>query len=93
MQASPPTDITSLSLLIGLLTYYLKFVPNFATIVEPLHALLRKDVSFQWKTAQKEAFAAVRDLIRNSDPLAVFDVAQPTVVTTDASNYGLGAVL
>lgn len=46
MQASPPTNITSLRSLLGLLTYYVKFVPNFATIVEPLHVLLRKDVPF-----------------------------------------------
>lgn len=54
---------------------------------------LRKDIPFQWKKEQEEAVSLVKELIRNCVSLTVFDVALPPFVTTDASSYGLGAVL
>ncbi|CAM5077234.1 unnamed protein product [Eretmochelys imbricata] len=38
-------------------------------------------------------FKTVKDLIVRSPELALFSPALPTIVTTDASDYGLGAVL
>ncbi|CAM5127875.1 unnamed protein product [Eretmochelys imbricata] len=39
------------------------------------------------------SFKTVKDLIVHSPVLALFSPALPTIVTTDASDYGLGAVL
>ena len=38
-------------------------------------------------------FERVKKLIANSPALALFDLTLTTIVTTDASDYGLGAVL
>lgn len=61
--------------------------------MEPLIALLRKGVNFQWGKEQEETFASVKDPMRHYVFLTVFDATLPTVVTTDASDYGLSAVL
>ncbi|XP_064464258.1 uncharacterized protein K02A2.6-like [Ornithodoros turicata] len=40
MDAPHPTNVTALRSFLGLASYYLKFVPHFATLTEPLRSLL-----------------------------------------------------
>src|SRR6201985_154367 len=42
-----PTDRTEMRALLGLATYYRRFIKRFASIAEPLYATLKKDYS--WK--------------------------------------------
>ncbi|CAM4564718.1 unnamed protein product [Lepidochelys olivacea] len=46
-----------------------------------------------WTTDAQASFETVKDLIVPSPVLALFSPALPTIVTADASDYGLGAVL
>ncbi|CAM5091696.1 unnamed protein product [Eretmochelys imbricata] len=46
-----------------------------------------------WTMEAQASFEMVKDLIVHSPVLALFSPALPTIVTTDASDYGLGAVL
>lgn len=62
-------------------------------MVEPLRALLRGSDTFTWTPEAQRSFEAVKGLIVNSPALSLFNPELPTVVTTDASDYGLGAVL
>ncbi len=68
-------------------------MPNYTTVVEPMRALLRKDISFQWNNAAQAAFNQIKQLIVNSPALVLFDPSRPTIVSTDTSDYRLGAVL
>ena len=47
----PPKDVKTPRSFLGLASYYRRFVPNLATVAEPLHALTKKDTPFMW-TAQ-----------------------------------------
>ena len=47
-QAHPPHDAQSLHSFLGLTAWYSKFIPNYATLMEPLRALLRKSTDFHW---------------------------------------------
>lgn len=62
-------------------------------MVEPLRALLRGSATFIWTPEAQRSFEAVKGLIVDIPVLALFDLKLPTVVTTDASDYGLGGVL
>ena len=42
-EAPAPEDVNQLRSFLGLLNYYGKFIPNLASIIQPLNALLRKD--------------------------------------------------
>lgn len=92
-KAPSPTDVKSLQSFLGLASYYLKFVPHYAMIVDPLRALLQKGVVFTLAAEQAQAFEKVKNLIKNCYTLAIFDPTLQTIVTTDASIYELGAVL
>ena len=58
-----------------------------------MRALLRKNITFKWNDAAQESFDQVKNMVVNSPALKLFDPNKPTVVSTDASDYGLGAVL
>src|SRR5690606_8116168 len=86
-----PENSTSLRSFLGLAGYYLKYVPHYATIAEPLRCLLRKNVVFNWSEPQERSFQRIKSMILESQALSIFRPGLETIVTTDASNCGIGA--
>ncbi|CAH8654258.1 unnamed protein product, partial [Dicrocoelium dendriticum] len=78
---------------LGLCSYYLRHLPNFATIAEPLRRLTRQNQEFRWATEQDNAYMTIRAMIESTPTVAIFNEHCPTFVSTDASDVGLGAVL
>ncbi len=72
--------------------WYLKCIPNYATLVEPLRALLRKSTGFCWTDEAQEYFNRLKHLITTSPALTLFDPLL-TTVTANASDYGISAAL
>ena len=93
LNAPAPKDATTLRSFLGLTSWYSKFVPHYSSLVEGMRACLRSEQDFEWTDAAQQAFEQVKKHIANSPALAMFDPALPTLVSTDASDYGLGAVL
>lgn len=85
-------SLASLRPLLGLILWYSKFLPKFASVAEPLFALLR-DAEFEWIDSANCSFKALKELIFRSLVLALFDSSLPIIISTDASDYGLGGVL
>ncbi len=73
--------------------FYIKFVPYYADITEPLRKLLRKDMPWSWENEQREAYTKIKNLLCAAPILAHFDPNAETFITMDASNLTLGAVL
>lgn len=92
-EAPKPTSVTQLKAFLGLVNFYGKFLPNLATILEPLHDLLRKDSRWHWSRKCDEAFATCKKMLSDKSVLQLYDVKKPLQITCDASEYGLGAVL
>lgn len=94
INATPiPTDTTQLRSFIRMVEYYSRFVPRLAAEVEPLRKFLRKDIPFIWDTEANTCFTKIKSLLSSAQILKMFDPNLPIIVSTDASGYGLGAVL
>ncbi|XP_061156017.1 uncharacterized protein K02A2.6-like [Syngnathus typhle] len=91
--APAPANVSELKSFLGLLNYYNKFLPNLATLLAPLHELLRHDVRWKWDKEQEEAFQKAKDLLNTSDVLVHYSADRELVLACDASPYGVGAVL
>lgn len=92
-KAPAPEDATALQTSLDLTGWYSKFIPGYASVVESLRALLRGDTQIQWTNAANQAFTRLKELIATSPALALFDPTLPTIVTTDACDCGIGAML
>lgn len=78
---------------LGLLGYYRKFINNFAKITKPLTECLRKGNKIKVDSKYKECLENCKNLLCNEPILQYPDFSKPFVLTTDASNVALGAVL
>ncbi len=94
-EAPRPTDMVALHLLLGLTSWFNKFLPNYATVVEPLRQMLRANAQtpLQWSKETVESFDTLKRMLMQSPVLAIYDPSLPTFISTDASDYGLSAVL
>lgn len=78
---------------LGLVNYVAKFIPDLATITEPLRQLTRKGVVFEWGPLQATAFTELKGLLSSDQTLGFYNVNDRTQVVADASPVGLGGVL
>jgi len=85
-----PRNVSEVRAFIGLINYYGRFIENLSNILKPLNELLKKYMRFKWtsdcENAFKQAFCSNKILIS-------FNPTLPVVIATDASLYGVGAIL
>ncbi|KAL5515676.1 hypothetical protein EMCRGX_G000877 [Ephydatia muelleri] len=81
----PPENVSSLRSLLGSVQFYSKFLPNLASVTEPLHRLTKKEVPWTWGTEQVEVFKKLKDLLCADTVLAQFDPSLPIGISCDAS--------
>ena len=53
LNAKSPKDVTQLKSFLGMLNYYRRHLPNLASVLEPLHNLLRENVKWKWEKKEK----------------------------------------
>ncbi|XP_065416479.1 uncharacterized protein LOC135974099 [Chrysemys picta bellii] len=80
---------------LGLVGYYRRFIPQFATIAASLTGLLTKDSPRQvrWSPECEAAFQTLQKCLCQEPVLYSPDFKRPFILQTDASGVGLGAVL
>ena len=89
------TDVTSLRRVLGLASYYRRFVQHFSTIAATLNRLTKKDVSFEWSESCQESFGRLQSALISAPVLVYprFGPGNDFILETNASKIGLGAVL
>ena len=92
-RAPTPQNIQQLRAFLGLLHYYGKFIPNLSSILHPLNLLLKSRSSWKWSQACAKAFQQAKDKLADAPVLAHYDTTRKLKLATDASSYGIGAVI
>ena len=93
VQMKPPSDVSGLRRFLGMVNFLGRYVKDMSTYTSPLNELLRKENIWTWGPTQEQSFNDVKRIISTKPVLAFYDVKKPTTVCTDASGYGVGAML
>lgn len=88
-----PRTTTEIKSFLGLVGYYRKFIKDFAKVTQPLTSCLKKRNKIEITQEYINAFERCKELLTNAPLLQFPDFSRPFVITTDASNFALGAVL
>ena len=92
-ETRPTQTVSEVKSFMGLVNFTGRFIPNLATLGEPLNRLMKKEQLFMWGKEQEAVFVKLKEVLANSSTLAYFDVNAKTQVIADATPVGLGAVL
>ena len=94
-----PDTQKQLKSFLGLANYFRDHVRNLSIIVQPLQQLLigygakTRNKLIIWSEKDKKCFETVKDSVSNCQKLYFIDDKSPILLVTDASDYGIGALL
>ena len=93
VEAPAPRNIAELRSFLGMSQYMSRFIKQYASMTEPLRALLRKGAQWKWESIHQSAFQMLKAALTSTDVMAYFDPRKDTTILVDASPVGLGAIL
>lgn len=93
LKMKDPTSKKDVQILLGVVNYVNKYVPNFAIESHPLRELLKKDVVFTWGETEINALNKIKKKLTESPVLQFYNPNKEITVSVDSSSTGLGACL
>ena len=88
-----PKDRLGVRAFLGLTGFLRRFIRNYAELTAPLNMLCEKERIFRWGTAAEKSFQALKTKITNPPILIRPFFKRDFKLYTDASSFGLGAIL
>ncbi|CAI7755970.1 unnamed protein product [Closterium sp. NIES-53] len=88
-----PKDKSGLRVVLGFLSYYRRFVPNFSKRAAVLNGLLREDKAWEWGEAQKGALQDLMAAVKTATVLKLPTADLPFTLYTDWSSQGMGGII
>ena len=88
-----PTNVHEVRSFMGLCSYYRRFIKNFSDIAQPITKLTCKGQAFIWSANCQLAFDKLKEQLTKSPIMAYPREDCIFILDTDASNFGIGAVL
>jgi len=88
-----PASVKDIQMFLGFANFYRRFVLGFSDVAKPLTSLTRKTVPFDWSTVANDSFLLLKKRFSSAPTLSFFDFNKPAIVETDASDFGISAIL
>ena len=91
--ASVPTNVHEVRSFLGIANYSSRYIPNYATVLEPLRVLIKKNTRFTWTASHQTTFNQVERALTRAPVMSYFDTTKDMFITVDASPVGISAIL
>jgi Reverse transcriptase (RNA-dependent DNA polymerase)/RNase H-like domain found in reverse transcriptase len=89
----PPTNVMEVCKFLGFTGYYRYFIKDYSKITCPLLQLTHLMTPWTWGEGEKTAFEILQKAMIDKPVLRQPDFTKPFFLLTDASAYGVGAIL
>jgi hypothetical protein len=89
----PPTNVTEVQKFLGFTGYYRYFIKDYLKIARPLLQLTHLMSTWHWNKDEQTAFETLCQAMINKPVLRQPNFTKPFFLLTDASAYGVGAIL
>ncbi len=93
IEAAPPSSVKETQRFLGMVNYFTEFLPDVASLAEPLRLMTRTDQQFHWGATQELAFNTIKKTLVKLTELQIYDPGLESIITTDASDIGIGGML
>uniref|UniRef100_A0A1B0EZ71 RNA-directed DNA polymerase n=1 Tax=Phlebotomus papatasi TaxID=29031 RepID=A0A1B0EZ71_PHLPP len=89
-----PMSVTQLRQFLGMVGWFRRFIPHFASIAKPLTDLLKGSPrGIVWNDKAEQSFTELKKLLTSAPILKLPDYSQPFTVRSYASDVGAGGIL
>ena len=88
-----PENQKQLKSFLGAIHYLAKFLPRLSKRTEKLRKLLKENTEWKWETEQQNDFEMIKKMLTEEPALAHYAKDKDNIVTTDASETGLGITI
>ena len=93
LEIKPRRTLKEVRSFLGAVQYLVKFIPKLSEKAQAIRELLKKNYKWEWMESQQLTFYEIKLDIADLKSLKHYDRNAETLLTTDASNKGLGAAL
>ena len=90
---STPTTLKMLQSQLGFLNYFRGYIPCYSHLMAPMEKLRERNGKIEWSEEHSRIFSRIREILETEILLVAPDYTRELFVGTDASKYGLGAIL
>ncbi len=87
------TNVKDVRTFLGLASYYCRYIPGFLMVPAPMTNVTHQGVDLVWDDACEGAFRTLKTALVSAPVLAYPTREGHFVLSTDASDVGIGAVL
>ena len=92
-QAKRPTNVRQMRSFLGMCNYFRRFIPDYGNLTAPLNELIKKSIKWVWTPQHEQCFEKLKTNLSSAPLLTHWYEGKPVVISTDASQYAIGAVL
>lgn len=64
-----PSDVAGVRRIIGMMSFYRKFAPKFASLASPLIDLTKKNAKFTWREQEQQSFDSLKQALEERCPV------------------------
>ena len=89
-----PTNVTEVTRFLGMTNYCSQFIKGHAELTKPLRKLtIKTEKGFNWNQRCEEALGILKEALKSTQNLVIFNPKLKTELIVDASPVGIGAML
>lgn len=89
----PPRNVDHVNKILGLFSYFRRFIKSYSTYSAPIRQLTKNNVPFEWTAECQRIFENLKTQLTSTPILAIYNPTRETELHCDACSKGYGGIL